>query len=36
VEHRWRDVRGLAFGGGTPPTLRNRVTGEIFRPDLIQ
>ncbi|MHB1420729.1 MAG: acyl-CoA dehydrogenase family protein [Bacillota bacterium] len=31
VERYLRDVRGLAFGGGTPQILRDRVAIEIFK-----
>lgn len=31
VERLWRDVRGLAFGGGTPQVLRNRIAAELMR-----
>ena len=31
VERLWRDVRGLAFGGGTPQVLRNRIAAELLR-----
>jgi butyryl-CoA dehydrogenase len=31
VERLWRDVRGLAFGGGTPQILRNRIAAELLR-----
>lgn len=31
VERLWRDVRGLAFGGGTPQILRNRIAAELIR-----
>jgi acyl-CoA dehydrogenase len=31
VERMYRDVRGLAFGGGTPQMLRSRVTHELLR-----
>ena len=31
VERLWRDVRGLAFGGGTPQVLRNRIAAELQR-----
>ncbi len=31
VERLWRDVRGLAFGGGTPQVLRNRIAAEMLR-----
>ena len=31
VERLWRDVRGLAFGGGTPQMLRNRIAAELLR-----
>jgi butyryl-CoA dehydrogenase len=30
VERLWRNVRGLAFGGGTPQVLRNRIAAELF------
>jgi len=31
VERLWRDARGLAFGGGTPQMLRNRIAAEMIR-----
>jgi alkylation response protein AidB-like acyl-CoA dehydrogenase len=31
VERMYRDVRGLAFGGGTPQILRSRVAYELLR-----
>ncbi|MBI5967005.1 MAG: acyl-CoA dehydrogenase family protein [Deltaproteobacteria bacterium] len=31
VERLYRDTRGLAFGGGTPQILRNRIAYEIFK-----
>ncbi|UCD57641.1 MAG: acyl-CoA dehydrogenase family protein [Candidatus Hydrogenedentota bacterium] len=31
VERLWRDARGLAFGGGTPQILRNRIAAELIR-----
>lgn len=31
VERLWRDARGLAFGGGTPQVLRNRIAAELLR-----
>ncbi len=31
VERLYRDTRGVAFGGGTPQILRNRIAYEIFR-----
>jgi len=31
VERLYRDNRGLAFGGGTPQILRNRIAYEIFK-----
>jgi len=31
VERLWRDVRGLAFGGGTPQILCNRIAAELLR-----
>lgn len=31
VERLWRDARGLAFGGGTPQVLRNRIAAELIR-----
>ncbi len=31
VESLWRNARGLAFGGGTPQILRNRIAAELIR-----
>jgi len=31
VERMYRDVRGLAFGGGTPQILRSRIAYELIR-----
>ena len=31
LEAIYRDIRGLAFGGGTPQVLRNRIAYELLK-----